>query len=192
MPVGILHRDIKCANILVDESTMHVWLADFGCSSELDTGGEVQEVNEEDAEQAGTGLFLSPEVLRDPHDWSKAGDVWSLGCTVLEMTKGTWPWKPEEFSRSRTDIAQGAKKPSWNKTLNPELQSFFTMCFAFSPEARPTCSQLLDQAFLIEQHADKIALSRSLSQSQQARSARLSIAAASSSDSITDVRATVT
>ena len=60
----------------------------YRCSSELDMGGEPL-APEEDAEQAGTGLFLAPEVLRDAKDWSKSGDVWSLGCTVLEMTKGS-------------------------------------------------------------------------------------------------------
>ena len=151
MEVGFLHRDIKCANVLVDESRLVAKLSDFGCSSALDQGADaVTEREGESAEAAGTAMFLAPEVLRKPPTWTRAGDVWSLGCMVLEMTKGTWPWDPEEFGRCSKMIESGNRKPAWPQACSPGLQSFFTACFEFNPTKRPTCAQLLDHSFLVE------------------------------------------
>eukprot|EP01065_Artemidia_motanka_P045654 TRINITY_DN6752_c0_g1_i1.p1 TRINITY_DN6752_c0_g1~~TRINITY_DN6752_c0_g1_i1.p1 ORF type:complete len:1472 (+),score=370.62 TRINITY_DN6752_c0_g1_i1:137-4417(+) len=80
----ICHMDIKCANLLVDQGV--VKLADFGSSIRLRDS-----VYETDGAAIGTLVFMAPELLRD-YRCSKASDIWSFGCTVLEMVTGRPPW----------------------------------------------------------------------------------------------------
>ncbi|XP_039173367.1 mitogen-activated protein kinase kinase kinase 1-like [Eucalyptus grandis] len=77
----VIHRDIKCANILVDASGA-VKLADFGWA-------KATEMNAAKSFK-GTLLWMAPEVFESVNNrsYGLAADIWSLGCTVLEML--TW------------------------------------------------------------------------------------------------------
>merc|ERR1712046_474126 len=73
----VLHRDIKGANILVGLDC-RVKLSDFGCSKRTsdDTTGTLS--------MRGSIPWMAPEVIRETGAGRKA-DIWSLGCTVIEM-----------------------------------------------------------------------------------------------------------
>eukprot|EP01063_Lacrimia_lanifica_P031411 TRINITY_DN516_c1_g1_i1.p1 TRINITY_DN516_c1_g1~~TRINITY_DN516_c1_g1_i1.p1 ORF type:complete len:570 (+),score=124.34 TRINITY_DN516_c1_g1_i1:101-1711(+) len=85
---GVVHRDIKGANILLGNRGL-VKLADFGCSQDL----ENTLASATGMHHIGSPAWLAPEVVRQPdaapHPKS---DVWSLGCTVIEML-GNHPWR---------------------------------------------------------------------------------------------------
>ena len=93
---NIMHRDIKCANILVDHGV--VKLADFGCARSIASvarsfsdgaGG-----HDDDAEcntVVGTMQFMAPEILRGG-GYDQKADIWSFGITVIEMATGKPPW----------------------------------------------------------------------------------------------------
>ncbi len=91
----IVHRDIKGANILRD-SAGNVKLGDFGASKRLQTicmsGTGIRSVT-------GTPYWMSPEVISG-EGYGRKADVWSLGCTVVEMLtenhpgQSTKPWQP--------------------------------------------------------------------------------------------------
>ena len=105
---GIAHRDMKGANCLVGNDGV-IKLADFGASKQwrssgkstgLDLGGSPSNDNNpssppsQSGEIKGTPSWMAPEVIRDQGlniNWKKA-DVWSLGCTTLEMITGRPPW----------------------------------------------------------------------------------------------------
>eukprot|EP00002_Diphylleia_rotans_P002938 TRINITY_DN11937_c0_g1_i2.p1 TRINITY_DN11937_c0_g1~~TRINITY_DN11937_c0_g1_i2.p1 ORF type:complete len:277 (+),score=52.19 TRINITY_DN11937_c0_g1_i2:130-960(+) len=81
----ILHRDIRCGNILLD-SDGTVYLTDFGLSR-LFTG-----INPADFTPIeGTLCWMAPEVLRNKQ-WSVKSDIWALGITALEMARGSAPY----------------------------------------------------------------------------------------------------
>ncbi|KAF2304712.1 hypothetical protein GH714_037566 [Hevea brasiliensis] len=80
---GILHRDIKCHNILVTSDGAKI--ADLGCAKQVD------EVVATKTPIAGTPVYMAPEVVRGEHQGFPA-DVWALGCTVVEMATGRAPW----------------------------------------------------------------------------------------------------
>ena len=89
---GILHRDLKADNILLDlDGTCKI--SDFGISKRSD------DIYGNDASNSmqGSVFWMAPEVVRSQgQGYSAKVDVWSLGCVVLEMFAGKRPWSKEE------------------------------------------------------------------------------------------------
>lgn len=83
---GVIHRDIKGGNILTTRDGI-VKLADFGVSTKLDADSEE---NKQDDQFAGSAFWMAPEVV-EMKGITTACDIWSLGCTVIELLKGKPP-----------------------------------------------------------------------------------------------------
>lgn len=79
---GVIHRDIKGANILTTKEGL-VKLADFGVASRT-TGLSESSV-------VGTPYWMAPEVI-ELSGATTASDIWSLGCTVIELLEGKPPY----------------------------------------------------------------------------------------------------
>jgi serine/threonine protein kinase len=138
----IMHRDIKGANLLVDINGV-VKLADFGMAKHLSTAAPNLSLK-------GTPYWMAPEVVRATLDKSAgydlAVDIWSLGCTIIEMFTGKPPWSGLEgpaamFKVLRTD-------PPIPDNLSPEGKDFLRCCFKRNPAERPTASKLLEHPFI--------------------------------------------
>lgn len=82
----VIHRDIKGGNILVDNKG-DLKLADFGASARLELG-ETQDTGNIN----GTPYFMAPEVLASSK-YGRKGDIWAVGCTIIQMLTGDPPWK---------------------------------------------------------------------------------------------------
>ncbi|KAF8365051.1 hypothetical protein HHK36_032933 [Tetracentron sinense] len=83
-----VHRDIKGANILVDPNG-RVKLADFGMAKHI-TGQSGP------LSFKGSPYWMAPEVIKNSNGCNLAVDIWSLGCTVLEMATSKPPWSQYE------------------------------------------------------------------------------------------------
>ncbi|KAH7388429.1 hypothetical protein KP509_16G075000 [Ceratopteris richardii] len=134
-----IHRDIKCANILVDVSGQ-VKLADFGIAKQV---GEslVSSVK-------GTPLYMAPEVLSNGDCYSFPADIWSLGCTVLEMADGKPPWSDLEGYGFLFKVKQGVLPPLPD-SLSSEGKDFIQCCLRMQPKDRPTAAELLRHPFVL-------------------------------------------
>ena len=89
--LNVMHRDIKCANILISGQG-ECKLADFNVSKVVSTnkGGFLHT-------QTGTPYYASPEVWKDrPYDFKS--DIWSLGCVLYEMAALRPPFKAKDMS----------------------------------------------------------------------------------------------
>jgi len=89
---GIVHRDIKLDNILLDSSGK-VKICDFGVSKLLeDIRKDVM------SEQCGTPAYIAPEILKDKGYRGFGVDIWSLGVCLYAMLYGTVPFKANNMS----------------------------------------------------------------------------------------------
>ncbi|KAL4580650.1 hypothetical protein LXL04_016850 [Taraxacum kok-saghyz] len=137
---NVVHRDIKCANILVDVSGS-VKLADFG----LAKATKLNDIKS----CKGTPYWMAPEVVnnRKNKGYGPAADIWSLGCTVLEMLTSQVPYSHLEGMQALFRIGRG-ELPSIPKTLSEEACDFILKCLQVNPQDRPTAFQLLDHPFV--------------------------------------------
>eukprot|EP01062_Namystynia_karyoxenos_P053835 TRINITY_DN43820_c0_g1_i1.p1 TRINITY_DN43820_c0_g1~~TRINITY_DN43820_c0_g1_i1.p1 ORF type:complete len:661 (+),score=137.54 TRINITY_DN43820_c0_g1_i1:123-1985(+) len=133
----IAHRDIKCANLLVT-SEGQVKLADFGHAKEL--------VRTMADTVAGTACFMAPEVVKGTgHD--ESSDIWSLGCTIIEMLQGKPPFS--QFSTPWAALFHVAGLTEWpDEELPPgasaPAREFLAACLVPDPKGRAPAAQLLD------------------------------------------------
>ena len=141
----IMHRDIKGANILVDNQGC-VKLADFGASKRL---AEIVTVDGVHKSIRGTPYWMAPEVIKQTGHGRQA-DIWSVGCTILEMATGKPPFS--EFGSQVSalfHIASGTGPPPIPEFLSAEAHDFLILCFNRVPRDRPNASRLLRHPFAI-------------------------------------------
>jgi serine/threonine-protein kinase len=86
---GLVHRDVKPSNVLLD-SQEHVYLADFGLSRRLTE----QAPSVEASFSLGTPAYVAPEQIQGD-DVGEGADVYSLGCLLYECLKGEPPYSRE-------------------------------------------------------------------------------------------------
>uniref|UniRef100_A0AAZ3NWT6 Mitogen-activated protein kinase kinase kinase 3 n=1 Tax=Oncorhynchus tshawytscha TaxID=74940 RepID=A0AAZ3NWT6_ONCTS len=137
----IVHRDIKGANILRD-SAGNVKLGDFGASKRLQTicmsGTGIRSVT-------GTPYWMSPEVISG-EGYGRKADVWSLGCTVVEMLTEKPPWAEYEAMAAIFKIATQPTKPLLPSHTSDHTRDFIHRIFV-EAKHRPSAEELLRHPF---------------------------------------------
>ncbi|KAK3346807.1 hypothetical protein B0T25DRAFT_461042 [Lasiosphaeria hispida] len=141
---GILHRDLKADNILLDlDGTCKI--SDFGISKKTDNIYGNDKTNS----MQGSVFWMAPEVIRSQREgYSAKVDIWSLGCVVLEMFCGRRPWSKEEAVGAIYKIANGETPPipdDVREEISPIAIAFMLDCFTVNPSERPTADVLLSQ-----------------------------------------------
>jgi len=149
----VIHRDLKCSNLLLDVSG-RVKISDFGCSRRIATGAQADTL-------VGSPLWLAPEMLRGAQ-YDQSADIWSFGCTVLELLTAKPPWHGQITAENGLAAAMqvqvltakgqqplGLGSPV-TATLSAACRDFvWTACLRVVASERKSSSQLLAHAWLL-------------------------------------------
>ncbi|PVZ97492.1 hypothetical protein BB558_006551 [Smittium angustum] len=134
----ILHRDIKSANILVEETGI-CKLSDFGISKKNDYS-KAYDANSRMSVQ-GSIFWIAPEVIKGSK-YSAKVDIWSLGCVLIEMWSGRRPWYGMDTVQAMFKLGDGIGPPLPDDLTSDGLE-FCSRCFASNPNERSTAAELL-------------------------------------------------
>lgn len=124
----IIHRDMKPANILINNNIFKI--ADFGFAL------NIEELNSNiKTAMAGTPLYMSPQCLRG-EPYGTKNDIWSLGIILYELIYGDVPWP----ANSKFELMQAFKtiplRFNSNKKISPILRQFLQECLRLEESER--------------------------------------------------------
>lgn len=131
--VGIIHRDLKLENILLDEEN-NVKLSDFG----LCTLMTVENESKTRTQMTGTLKYMAPELLNESTDYDEKVDVYAFGVVVfLILTKGEFP------KIGFSDILHG-KKADIPSSITHFSKELINKCWSFKASDRPSFAEIYD------------------------------------------------
>jgi serine/threonine protein kinase len=134
---GVIHRDVKPGNILVDTFQDTFKLCDW-IVGEATTGS-----NTRSSGLIGTPAFLAPEVVRTGQH-VEASDTWAVGCTVVNALSGKLPWQDEDNKfAAMFKAAHGQAPPFDIANVSEPFKQLLAACFEPDSSLRPAPSTLL-------------------------------------------------
>ena len=138
---GVLHRDLKTANIFVAEGDV-VKLGDFGISKVLGSrSGFCSTV-------CGTPFYLSPEMCAGRRYDAKS-DVWALGCVLYELCSGgRRAFEAPSLPAAVMKILKGAYPPLSAARWSPSARGLLDRLLRLEPAGRPTAREILRSSAL--------------------------------------------
>lgn len=144
---GIIHRDVKAANILLDDTSedANVKLGDMGTSLILDHSTK----KTISSDFIGTPWFMAPESLSN--DWKIQSDIWSVGVVAYQLLTGVMPFNDFEspYNPRITQIWRSIindklcfEDKRWDN-ISQEAKDFVSVCLAKSYSDRPSARECL-------------------------------------------------
>jgi len=138
---GVIHRDIKDENILIDLKSGKLKLIDFG------SGAFIQEGHYTEFE--GTRVYSPPEWIRCNHYLGPEATVWSLGILLYDMVCGDIPFETDE-DICAAKLNFHIKSSSGFHKISEECQDLVRSCLRIHPRERLGLNNVLSHAWLSE------------------------------------------
>jgi serine/threonine-protein kinase len=138
--LGIVHRDIKLANLFITRGPAGgplVKVLDFGISK-TNPFGESEHDMTRTASMLGSPRFMSPEQMRDPRAVDGRSDLWSLGVVIYRLASGRPPFEADTLGRLLTMVMHEEEAPlaSVRKDLPPGFSDVVSRCLEKEPAHR--------------------------------------------------------
>ncbi|XP_068034570.1 LOW QUALITY PROTEIN: serine/threonine-protein kinase pim-1-like [Anomalospiza imberbis] len=131
---GVLHRDIKAENVLVDLATGEAKLIDFGCGTILQDTFYTR--------MSGTPEYCPPEWILFGCYHGQPATIWSLGILLYDLVCGDLPF------HTNRDIVQG--QLFFPPRVSQECQHLIRWCLSMEPADRPSLEDLFEHSWLQE------------------------------------------
>lgn len=152
----IIHRDIKGANILVDNKGT-VKISDFGISKRVEASSLLHPQQPHlkrggpRVSLQGSVFWMAPEVVRQTA-YTKKADIWSLGCLVVEMFTGSHPHPNCTQLQAIFKIGGSGNnaenaRPDLPENASDDAKEFLRKTFEIEHEKRPTAEELMSYEF---------------------------------------------
>jgi WD40 repeat protein/tRNA A-37 threonylcarbamoyl transferase component Bud32 len=146
---GLIHRDVKPANLWLEGDEGRVKVLDFGLARGTAEGGQLTL----QGAIVGSPAYMAPEQATGPQVDSRC-DLFSLGCVLYRLATGEPPFKGNDILATLMAVATEEPRPpaELNPTLPPALSQLILELLAKSPEDRPASAWVvIDALSAIEQ-----------------------------------------
>ncbi|XP_060627731.2 testis-specific serine/threonine-protein kinase 5-like isoform X2 [Anolis sagrei] len=137
--VGIVHRDLKCENILLDERGF-IKLTDFGFANRYSLKNSLMSTF------CGSVAYTAPEILMSKKYNGELADLWSLGVILYAMVTGKLPFKERQPHKMIHVIRQGL---AFRQPISPECQNLIESLLQLKPAARLGLQQVATHRWML-------------------------------------------
>uniref|UniRef100_A0A6N2LTC1 Protein kinase domain-containing protein n=1 Tax=Salix viminalis TaxID=40686 RepID=A0A6N2LTC1_SALVM len=132
---NIVHRDLKSANLLMDENGV-AKVADFGVARVQDQSGVM-------TAETGTYRWMAPEVI-EHKPYNHKADVFSFGIVLWELLTGKLPYEHLFSLQAAVGVIQQGLRPPIPSHSHPKLAELLDRCWQQDPSLRPEFSEILE------------------------------------------------
>ncbi|KAL9680948.1 hypothetical protein QQ045_012729 [Rhodiola kirilowii] len=131
---NIIHRDLKSANLLMDEYNV-VKVSDFGVARLLNTSGIM-------TAETGTYRWMAPEVI-EHKPYNEKADVFSFGIVLWEIVTGQLPYENLTPLQAAIGVVQKGLRPTIPTNTHQKLVELIEICWHHDPALRPKFSEVI-------------------------------------------------